>query len=129
MELEGEETGIIQILQLGCGEKIKRAVGFQALVELGMMADQYQVETVQGVVEDTLVSQLSLDSCASILSVSYGSGLERPKKCASRALALSEFDTSSMSAGFMELGEGLLEMMMIFIASAKNGSLSHVCSG
>jgi hypothetical protein len=76
-----------------------------------MMADRYQVETVQNVVEDTLLSQLSLESCAMTLSVSHESGLERPT-CASRALALSEFDTFAMSADFMELGEELLGSLL-----------------
>jgi hypothetical protein len=51
-----------QVSQYPTEQLFGNAQSAQRLVGLGMMADRYQVQTVQNVVEDTLLSQLSLES-------------------------------------------------------------------
>jgi hypothetical protein len=108
---EGEAMVFSQLLALGCGDMVRIVGGLQALLELGIIADRYQVETVQDVVEKAILSHLTVENCASIVSMSCESGLEKVK-CASRELALSEFDAFALSAGFMELGEDLLGTLL-----------------
>ena len=108
---EEDRMDFSQLLALGCGDMVRIVGGLEALVKLGMMADRYQVVTVQYAIEKAVLSQLTVESCASILSMSRESGLER-LKCASRALALSEFDTFALSADFLELDEDLLGSLL-----------------
>jgi hypothetical protein len=112
LNLEGEdETVFSQLLELGCGNTVQVVGGLQALLELGKMADRFQVETVQNTVEHAILSRLTVESCASVMSLTCESGLER-LQCASRALALREFDAFASSAGFVELGEELLGSLL-----------------
>ena len=108
---EKDETVFSQILALGCGDMVRVVGGLQAIVGLGMMADRYQVETVQDAIEHAVLSQLTVETCASILSMGCESGLER-LECAGRALALSDFDAFALSAGFIELSEELLGSLL-----------------
>ena len=112
LNLEDEdETVFSQLLELGCGNTVQIVGGLQALVELGKMADRFQVETVQNTVEHAVLSRLTVENCASVLSLTCESGLERIQ-CASRALALREFDAFASSAGFVKLGEELLGSLL-----------------
>ena len=78
--------------------------GLEAAVELGRMADRYQVEAVQQAVENAVVRLLTVESCGMVLACGWGSGLERVKR-AGQDLALREFDEFARTAGFMEVGE------------------------
>ena len=113
LDLEGEEASAFKkLLALGSGASVTMAGGVEELVALGRMADKYQVEVVQGAVEDNLVSShLTVESCGIILALSFGSGLERVVR-ASRELALREFDKFSKTAGFMTVSEEVLGSLL-----------------
>ena len=108
---EDDATVFSQLLELGCGNTVHVVGGLQALVDLGKMANRYQVETVQNAVEHAVLSRLTVESCASVVSLTCESGLEG-LQCASRALALSDFDAFASSAGFVELNEELLGSLL-----------------
>ena len=108
---EDDATVFSQLLELGCGNTVHVVGGLQALVDLGKMANRYQVETVQSAVEHAVLSRLTVESCASVMSLTCESGLEG-LQCASRALALSDFDAFASSAGFVELDEELLGSLL-----------------
>jgi hypothetical protein len=81
------------------------------MMAVGLMADRYQVEAVQGAVEDAVLKLMTVDSCGMLLACSSGSGLVRVE-LASRELALREFDEFSKTAGFMALGEEALGSLL-----------------
>ena len=86
--------------------------GVHELLALGRMADRYQVEVVQCVVEEAVVScHLTMENCASVLESSVWSGLEKVAR-ASRELALRAFDSFSNTAGFMALSEEALGSLL-----------------
>ena len=73
---------------LGSGAAVSMEGGLEAAVELGRMADQYQVEAVQGAVEDVVVAVvlLTVESCGSLMSLrgrrgSWRWGRRRQGRC------------------------------------------------
>ena len=74
------------------------------------MADRYQVEAVQGAVEDAVVGPLTVESCCRVLACDCN-GLMQVER-ASRELALREFDKFAMAEGFMEAGEKALGLLL-----------------
>ena len=98
--LDGRDAGLFsKLVALGSGASVRMEGGIEEAVGLGQMADRYQVEVVQGAVEDELLRLLTVESCGS-----SGSGLVRVER-ASREIALQAFDAFAATAGFMEVGE------------------------
>ncbi len=58
-----------------------------------------------------MLSRLTVENCASVVLMTYESGLGR-LQCASRALALREVDAFALSTGFLELGEDLVGSLL-----------------
>ena len=112
LALDSSEAGLFsKLMALGSGTAVKLEGGLEAAVGLGRMADRYQVETVQGAVEDAVVRLLTVESCGRVLACGWGSGLVRVER-ASRELALREFDEFAGTAGFMEVGEEALGSLL-----------------
>jgi len=108
LALDGEEAGLFRkLVALGSGAAVRVEGGVGGLMGLGLMADRYQVEAVQGAVEEAVVRLLTVESCGGVLAWSSGSGLVRVER-ASRELALRSFDDFARTAGFMEVGEEVL---------------------
>ena len=75
LNMEGEkETLFTKVVALGCGRSVLMGSGLEELSELARMADRYQVEAVQGDVEQALMDQLTVESCGRILTMASGSG-------------------------------------------------------
>ena len=111
LNLDGDDPCMFShLLALSCGKSI-RLDGHGAMFALGRMSNQYQVESVQCAVEDTLVKLLEVENCGRFLEWSYRSGLLTVER-ASRALALREFDTFVETPAFMELGEDMLRSLL-----------------
>ncbi len=85
--------------------------GLEDLIALGKFADQYQIEAIQGDVEEAVMDRLTVESCGPILTMAGGSGLVRLER-ASRELALREFDQFAASAGFMDVREEVLGSLL-----------------
>jgi hypothetical protein len=108
LALEGGEAGLFsKLVALGCGAAVTMDGGLEGVVALGRMADRYQVEVVEGVVEDAVMRLLTVENCGRVLEQSSGSGLVRMEK-ASRELALRRFDEFAKTEGFVEVGEEVL---------------------
>ena len=112
LALDGGEAGLFRkLVALGSGAAVTVEGGLGGVLELGLMADRYQVEAVQRAVEEAVVGLLTVESCGAVLAWSSGSGLERVER-ASRELALREFDEFAQTAGFMEVGEEALGSLL-----------------
>ena len=99
LALDSREAGLFpRLLALGSGAAATMEGGLEAAVRLGRMADWYQVEAVQGAVEDAVVRLLTVESCGRVLACGWGSGLARVER-AGRELALREFDEFATTAG------------------------------
>ena len=108
---ERDESVFSKVLMLGCGESIPVERGLEDLIMLGRFADQYQIEAIQGDVEEAVMDRLTVESCGRILMMACGSGLVRVER-ASRKLALREFDQFAEGAGFMDVSEEVLESLL-----------------
>ena len=112
LALDGGEAGLFRkLVALGSGAAVTVEGGVEGLMGLGLMADRYQVEAVQGAVEEAVVRLLTVESCGGVLAQSSGSGLVRIER-ASRELALRSFDDFARTAGFMEVGEEVLGSLL-----------------
>ncbi len=58
---------------------------------MARMADRYQVEAIQGDLEESLMDRLTVEDCKRILITTCGTELVRLER-ASRVLSLREFD-------------------------------------
>ena len=108
---DGEAALFRKLVTLGSGAVVTMDEGLEGLIALGLMADRYQVEAVQEVVEEAVLRLLTVESCSRVLAASNWSGLERVEK-ASRAIALRDFDEFARTAGFMDVGEDVLESLL-----------------
>jgi hypothetical protein len=112
LALDGGEAGPFrQLVALGSGASVTVEGGVGGVVALGLMADRYQVEAVQGAVEEAAVGLLTVESCGEVLARVSGSGLGRVEG-ASRELALQAFDQFTSTAGFMKVGEEVLGSLL-----------------
>jgi hypothetical protein len=75
------------------------------------LAERFQVEEVRAVLEDALAAQLSVDTCAEVLSGSWELGLGRAAAAAER-LALERFEEVAATEGFLEMEEEALERLL-----------------
>ncbi len=82
LNMEGEDKSLFsKLVALGCGETVSIGCGMDSpleeLIGLARVADRYQVEAVQGDVEEALMDRLTVDSCGRILMTAWGVGLCR----------------------------------------------------
>jgi hypothetical protein len=99
--MDGEdELLFLKVVTLCCGEAVTVEKGLSELLGLARIADRYQVEAIQGDVEEAVIRRLATESCALILTTACGSGLARMER-AGRAFALREFDRFAETAGFL----------------------------
>ena len=108
---EEDEKIFSRVVALGCGEAVKLGEGLEELTELVKMVDRYQVEVVQGDLEEAVLNRLNVENCGRILTISCGSGLLRLER-ASRELALREFDRFAECEGFMDVSEEVLGSLL-----------------
>ncbi len=106
MDDEDEKT-FTRAVALGCGEVVQISEGLEELTALMKMVDRYQLEVIQGDLEEAILNRLTVENCGSILTMACGSGLQR-LEAASRELALREFDRFAACEGFAGLSEEVL---------------------
>ena len=103
LDLEGEDEAVFRsILDLGVGSDVMLPGGLGELLAIGRTVDRYQVEVVQGAVEEAALGLITIQTCAEVLSSVWGSGL-RQLEAESRDLALREFDAVADTPGFLAL--------------------------
>jgi hypothetical protein len=112
LDMDEEDASLfMQVVALGCGNSVQVGRGLEGLMELVRMADQYQVEAIQGDLEEAVMDRLTVDTCEAILTMARGRGLVRLER-ASRDLATSEFDQFAECAGFMDVSEEVLGSLL-----------------
>jgi hypothetical protein len=111
LNLDGEEVALFpKMLDVAIGVAVT-VDGLRELIGMVRMADRYQMESIQGALEEAVLNKLTVESCGGILAMSSGSGLERLER-ASRELALRKFDLFAQSDEYMDLGEELLGSLL-----------------
>jgi hypothetical protein len=69
LALEGGEAGLFRkLVALGSGAAVTMKGGLGGVMGLGLMADRYQVEAVQGAVEEAVVRLVTVESCGEVLA-------------------------------------------------------------
>ena len=112
LALDGGEARLFsKLVALGAGAPVAVEGGLEEVIALGLMADRFQVESVQEAVEGAALRLMTVESCGLALEWSSGSGLARVAR-ASRELALREFREFAMTAGFVQMGEGTLGSLL-----------------
>jgi hypothetical protein len=112
LNMEEDDTLLFsKLVDLGCGKSVKVVRGIDELIGMLRLADRYQVEAIQGEMEEAVIDQLTVENCVLILATANGSGLVRLER-ANRKLALREFDQFAECAGFMEVSEEVLGSLL-----------------
>ncbi len=111
LTLDAEDVSLFpKVVELAIGATVT-VDGLGELIGMVRMADRYQMEAIAAALEEAVLSQLTVESCGSILAMSSGSGLERLER-ASRELALRQFDLLAQCSEFMDLSEELLGSLL-----------------
>ena len=53
---------------MGSGAAVRMEEGIEGVMGLGLIADRYQVEAVQGAVEEAVVRLVTVESCGEVLA-------------------------------------------------------------
>jgi hypothetical protein len=86
-----DESYFAMLLELASGTSVTWNRGLLELIEMGKMADRYQLEPVQSTVEDAVLECLRAEDCGVVWMHVSGSGLQTVE-AGCRELALSRFD-------------------------------------
>ena len=106
-----DESHFSKVVALGCGESVTVGKGLDELIELVRIADRYQMEAIQGDLEEAVMDRLKVENCGCVLTMACGGGLVRLER-ASRKLALREFDEFAACAGFVHVSEEVLGSLL-----------------
>ena len=108
----GDESFFLKILELACGLDTTWNEGLSQLIQMGKMADRYQIEPVQVLVEEAILACISAENCGAILMEVSDSSLRNVEaKC--REIASSDFYTFAKSQeGLMAVDADLLESLL-----------------
>ena len=108
---EDEEKALKTVVTLGCGGGQVMMRGLDDLLEVGRVADKYQVDDVKPAVEEEAARHLKLETCTKLLTASESSGL-RELEGACRRMALAQFEELTKTEGFMGMGEEMLRSLL-----------------
>ena len=105
MELEDVDPVYFQrVLDLWCGRDCEEFESVRQLMHTAGVAERFQVEEVSWALEEAVLGQLSVETCAEVLMGSERLGLRRAE-AAAEELALARFEEVARTAGFVGLGE------------------------
>ena len=105
VELEDVDPVCFQhVLDLWCGREGVEVESVGQLMRAAGVAERFQVEEVVCALEEAVVRQLSVETCAEVLMGSERLGLRRAEAAAER-LALARFEEVAGTEGFGGLGE------------------------
>ncbi len=70
---EEDKSHFLKVVALSCGESVLIGSGADSqideLIGLARMADKYQIEAIQGDVEEAVMDRLTVESCGRILTM------------------------------------------------------------
>ena len=95
------------VLDVWCGADLGSERDVCRAMELGAVADRFQMTDVVSALEDAILRHLGVDTCADVLGRAGGAWLDRPREAA-RGLALGQFEAVAATAGFLRLDEATL---------------------
>ena len=108
VELEDVDPVCFQrVLDLWCGLEGVEVASTQQLMQTAGVAERFQVGEVGWALEEAMVGQLSVETCAEVLMGSGGLGLVRAE-AAAEAMALGRFEEVAGTEGYLEVGEEAL---------------------
>ena len=93
-----------QVLDVWCGKELEARADMGVLLKLGSVADRFQMTEVVTALEEAIIRQLSVATCADVLSWCGGAWLERGE-AAARKLAVERFEEVAGTGGFLRLSE------------------------
>jgi len=93
-----------QVLCAWCGKELEPRADVGVLLKLGSVADRFQMTEVVTALEEAIIRQLSVATCADVLSWCGGAWLERGEEAA-RKLAVERFEEVAGTGGFLRLSE------------------------
>ena len=108
---EDEEKALKTMVILGCGGGQVTTRGLNDLLEVGRVADKYQVDEAKRAVEEEAVRHLKLEICGKLLTASESSGLQEIER-ACRRMGLARFEELTKTEGFMGMGEEMLGSLL-----------------
>ncbi len=101
-----------KVLDMWCGKDGLEEKELRGVLVLAGLADRLEMAEVGAALEEVIIGQLNVGTCAEVLMVSGQLGLGRVE-AAARVLALERFEEVAGTEGFMEMDEealgGLLE--------------------
>ena len=100
-----------QVLDVWGGKELDASADMGILLKLGSVADRFQVAEVVAAVEEAIIGQLSVATCADVLSWCGGSWLERGE-AAARKLAVERFEEVAGTGGFLRLSEEMVVRLL-----------------
>ena len=113
-----------KVLDVWCGKELEPKADVGILLKLGSVADRFQVTEVVTALEEAIMRQLNVATCADVLSWCGGAWLERGE-AAARKLALERFEEVAGTAGFLRLSEetvgSLLEEDGLWVGTEEAG--------
>ena len=106
-----DESMFLMMLDLWCGKECRLDQNIGRLLELGMLADRFQVAEVVSVIEDAIMDQMSVSVCVDVLSQGRGGWLERAESAA-RKLAVERFQEVASTSSLLRIPEEILASLL-----------------
>ena len=105
MSLEDVDVGVFEeVLDMWCGKEGREDKQLHDAIETASVADRLQMVEVVAALEDTIVREMTVGTCAEALMGGRRVGLTRVE-AAAWEMAVVRFEEVSGTAGFMELDE------------------------
>ena len=101
----------LMMLDLWCGKECRLDQNIGRLLELGMLADRFQVAEVVSVIEDAVMDQMNVSVCVDVLSQGRGGWLERAESAA-RKLAVERFHEVASTSSLLRIPEEILASLL-----------------
>ncbi len=112
-DVDGKEFEFI--LNLWCGnEEVGgnlKGLTISDMLQLGTVADRFQMTEVAVALEETVIRELSVEDCAEVLVWSSRIGL-RQAEWAARRLAVDRFEEVVATASFVKIDENALSCLL-----------------
>ncbi len=101
-DVDGRVFG--DVLDLWCGKEVRGDKELADVMEMASVADRLQMAEVLAALEDAIMGEIRVGTCAEVLEGSRRLGLRRAEEAA-WGMAAGKFEEVSATAGFMELDE------------------------
>jgi hypothetical protein len=101
----------IKTLDIWCGRGDGQELELYEVQQLAIVADRFQITEVTSLLEEAVMGKLSVEACGDVLIWSGGCGMLRLEAAALK-FAAERFEKFARTAGFMQLGEEALSILL-----------------